>query len=138
MEPPTFVQKPANKDVKEGTKVRFDCTVKGKPTPEVTWWVLVAVIVDTRWRQLFITSVLFVRNFNWDKWLCVRSANDAEVKPDSRVKTETKEAPTGLVASLIIDSVTVDDVATFKATAKNPAGEVSCSAELTVQGWVYS
>lgn len=60
------------------------------------------------------------------------------MKPDSRVKTETKDAPTGLVASLIIDSVTVDDAATFKATAKNPAGEASCSAELTVQGEVYS
>ena len=37
MEPPVFVQKLTNKDVKEGVKARFDCTVKGKPTPEISW-----------------------------------------------------------------------------------------------------
>ena len=35
---PKFTQKPAKKDVKEGTKVKFDATVKGKPLPEVTWY----------------------------------------------------------------------------------------------------
>ena len=27
-----------NKDVKEGTKVTFDATIKGTPKPEITWY----------------------------------------------------------------------------------------------------
>ena len=38
LEPTKIVQKPANKDVKEGTKVKFESTVKGKPLPEVSWF----------------------------------------------------------------------------------------------------
>ncbi len=38
MEPAKIVQKPMNKDVKEGTKVKLDATVKGKPVPEVSWF----------------------------------------------------------------------------------------------------
>ena len=38
MEAPKFTQKPAKKDLKEGTKVKFDATVKAKPLPEVTWF----------------------------------------------------------------------------------------------------
>ena len=38
MEKPKFTKKPANKDAKEGTKVKFEATVKGQPTPEVEWF----------------------------------------------------------------------------------------------------
>ena len=38
LEAPKFVQKPVNKDVKEGAKVKFDAIVKGKPLPEITWY----------------------------------------------------------------------------------------------------
>jgi len=37
MEPPVFVTKPVNKDVKEEGKATFECKIKGKPLPEVTW-----------------------------------------------------------------------------------------------------
>ena len=37
MEPPIFTQKPLNKDVKEGSKTRFDVTAKGKPLPDIEW-----------------------------------------------------------------------------------------------------
>ena len=37
MEPPKFVTKLLNKDVKEGLKATLTCSVKGKPLPEVTW-----------------------------------------------------------------------------------------------------
>jgi len=37
MEPPVFVVKPVNKDVKEEGKATFECKLKGKPLPEVTW-----------------------------------------------------------------------------------------------------
>ena len=37
MEPPVFVVKPINKDVKEEGKATFECKLKGKPLPEVTW-----------------------------------------------------------------------------------------------------
>lgn len=37
MEPPVFTVKPVNKDAKEDSKVTFECTVKGKPLPEITW-----------------------------------------------------------------------------------------------------
>ena len=37
MEPPVFVVKPVNKDVKEEGKVTFESKLKGKPLPEVTW-----------------------------------------------------------------------------------------------------
>ena len=38
LEAPKFTQKPVNKDVKEGAKVKFDAIVKGKPLPEITWY----------------------------------------------------------------------------------------------------
>jgi len=37
MEPPVFVVKPVNKDAKEEGKATFECKLKGKPLPEVTW-----------------------------------------------------------------------------------------------------
>jgi len=37
MEPPVFLVKPVNKDVKEEGKATFECKLKGKPLPEVTW-----------------------------------------------------------------------------------------------------
>jgi len=40
MEPPVFVVKPVNKDVKEEGKATFECKLKGKPLPEVTWSVV--------------------------------------------------------------------------------------------------
>ena len=39
MEAPEFTQKPKNKDVKEGAKAKFEVKVKGKPLPEITWYV---------------------------------------------------------------------------------------------------
>lgn len=39
MEPPVFTKKLKKTDVKEGVKATFDCTVKGKPAPELTWLV---------------------------------------------------------------------------------------------------
>jgi len=41
MEPPVFVVKPVNKDVKEEGKATFECKLKGKPLPEVTWSVTI-------------------------------------------------------------------------------------------------
>ncbi len=38
IEPAKIVQKPANKDVKEQTKVKFEATVKGQPKPEIEWF----------------------------------------------------------------------------------------------------
>ena len=38
VEPTKITQKPINKDVKEGTKVKFEATVKGTPKPEVSWF----------------------------------------------------------------------------------------------------
>lgn len=38
LEPAKITQKPVNKDVKEGTKVKFEATVKGQPAPEVEWF----------------------------------------------------------------------------------------------------
>ena len=37
MEPPVFLVKPVNKDVKEEGKATFECKLKGKPLPEITW-----------------------------------------------------------------------------------------------------
>jgi len=37
IEPPVFLVKPVNKDVKEEGKATFECKLKGKPLPEVTW-----------------------------------------------------------------------------------------------------
>ena len=39
MEPAKLTQKPLNKDVKQGAKVKFDAKATGKPLPEVEWWV---------------------------------------------------------------------------------------------------
>lgn len=36
-EPPVFVRKPDDKDVKENQRARFDVTVTGVPKPELTW-----------------------------------------------------------------------------------------------------
>lgn len=44
MEPPVFVVKPVNKDVKEEGKATFECKVKGKPLPEVTWSVAICLL----------------------------------------------------------------------------------------------
>ena len=37
LEPPVFTRKPEDKEVREGQRARFDCTVKGQPLPEITW-----------------------------------------------------------------------------------------------------
>ena len=34
-----ITQKPRNKDIKEGSKAKFEVKAKGKPLPEVTWYV---------------------------------------------------------------------------------------------------
>ena len=71
-------------------------------------------------------------------FIFLRLSNNDEIKPQDRIKTEQKESATGLAASLIIDNCSANDVATIKAIAKNPAGEVSCTAQLTVQGTVIN
>ena len=40
MEAPTFTKKPKKAEVKEGTSAIFECSAKGKPIPEVKWYVL--------------------------------------------------------------------------------------------------
>ena len=47
MEPPVFLVKPVNKDVKEEGKATFECKLKGKPLPEVTWSVLTTYLTIT-------------------------------------------------------------------------------------------
>ena len=43
MELPVFTKKPKKSDVQEGCKVSFDCTVKGKPLPEIKWYALLNI-----------------------------------------------------------------------------------------------
>jgi len=56
MEPPVFVVKPVNKDVKEEGKATFECKLKGKPLPEVTWSVvsyLAMTCNNNSWQTVF-------------------------------------------------------------------------------------
>ena len=47
---------------------------------------------------------------------------------------ELKQAYDGRLATLTIDHVVPDDAGEYTCAAKNAAGEVRCSCQLTVQG----
>ena len=56
MEPPVFVQKPFNKDVKEGVKVRFDAVVKGVPLPDITWYICFLLLIFVIYHTSFVQA----------------------------------------------------------------------------------
>ena len=60
--------------------------------------------------------------------------NDEPITPDARIKLEFKDVRGEVNAVLTIDDSTPDDAATYKFVAKNPAGEDSCFANISVKG----
>ena len=60
--------------------------------------------------------------------------NDEPITPDARTKLEIKDVRGEVNAVLTIENCTVDDAATYKFNAKNPAGEDSCLAKINVKG----
>ena len=97
MEVPKFTVKLTNCDAKEGTTAKMNCTAKGKPRPEITWF-----------------------------------KGEEPLEPTDRLKIDTKDLKGDSVSILSLEKCTIEDTMDVKAVAKNPAGEDTCQAKMTV------